>query len=366
MNIPYLDLRREQQAYQKEMEAVLARVLDSGWYILGDEKLTFEKKYASFCGVKHCIGVGNGLDAIRLILQAYIELGVFDRGDEVILPANSFIATALAVTECGMIPVLVDCKADTYNIDASQIESSITDKTKAILTVHLFGHVTDIEELQRIARKHNLKLIEDAAQAHGAMYNEFRAGGLGDVAAFSFYPVKNLGALGDGGAVTTNDSDLARVIRMLSNYGSEQKYEHELKGLNSRLDEIQAAVLTFKLRQLDADNNKRREIAEQYNSQINDKKIVTPFVNNINAHVFHIYAIRCDNREELRAHLSKKGVATQIHYPKVIHKQKAYRELNTLALPVSERLQNELLSLPLYPSMTAKEVQYIIDAVNEW
>ena len=366
MNIPYLDLRREQMPYLKDMEAVLARVVNAGWYILGNEKEIFEKEFAVYCGVNHCIGVGNGLDAIRLILLSYIEMGVFEKGDEVILPSNSFIATALAVTQCGLKPILVDCKIDSYNIDPSLVEAKITSKTRAILTVHLFGQVTDMDVLRELADKNNLKLIEDAAQAHGAVYDGQKAGALGDAAAFSFYPVKNLGALGDAGAVTTNDSELAQMVTALSNYGSVEKYEHDFVGLNSRLDELQAAVLSLKLKNLDVENEKRRTLAEAYNSRINNNKIITPLVNNINSHVFHIYAIRSEQREDLKAHLSKQGIATQIHYPKVIHKQKAYKELAGLVLPVSERLQNELLSLPLYPSLTDEELDYIVDAINRW
>lgn len=366
MNIPYLDLKREQKPYQKEISAVLERVVASGWYILGKEKQKFESAFSTYCGVNHCIGVGNGLDAIRLILLAYIELGILKLHDEVILPANSFIASALAVSQCGLVPVLADCKGDTYNLDPASVESKITHRTRAILVVHLYGQVTDFDAFKEIASRYNLKLIEDAAQAHGALYGGVKAGALGDAAAFSFYPVKNLGALGDGGAVTTNDVQLAHMIELLSNYGSAEKYEHEYVGLNSRLDELQAAVLSYKLQKLDAENQMRRDIAELYNARIDNRKIETPLVNNLDAHVFHIYAIRCEQREDLRAHLSRQGVMTQIHYPKVIHKQKAYKELSKLSLPVSERLQDELLSIPLYPSLTSDEIDYIIDVINRW
>lgn len=366
MKIPFLDLQREQRPYQDEIQVAVERVIQSGWYILGKEKANFEESYARYCGTKYCIGVGNGLDAIRLILLAYIEMGTMKVGDEVILPANSFIASALAVSQCGLVPVLVDCDIDTYNIDSSTIEDRISDRTKAILTVHLFGQVSDMTALRGIADQYNLKLIEDAAQAHGAVYGEKKTGSLGDAAAFSFYPVKNLGALGDAGAVTTDDDQLAKLIESLANYGSEIKYEHTIKGLNSRLDDIQAAVLTQKLKHLDEQNNQRREIAEVYRKNIINTKITTPKVNNLQAHVFHVYAIRCEERDSLQRHLSQWGIATQIHYPKAIHNQGAYKEYKHLKLPISERLQNELLSLPIFPSMTNEELSYIIDVINRW
>lgn len=366
MNIPFLDLRREQKHYLDEIKATVARVIDSGWYILGNEKENFEKEFASYCGVKHCIGVGNGLDAIRLILLAYMELGVMRKGDEVLLPANSFIASALAVSQCGLTPVLVDCDLQTYNIDVSQIEEKITSKTKAILAVHLYGQVTDIRKLKEISNKYNLKLIEDAAQAHGAVYDGVKAGALGDAAAFSFYPVKNLGALGDAGAVTTDDLELAKLVASLSNYGSEEKYTHDLKGLNSRLDDIQAAVLSLKLQYLDAENIKRQTVSLEYNRRIDNQKVVTPKVDRLEGHVFHIYAIRCKQRDDLQAYLSQKGIATQIHYPKAIHNQEAYKELNNSNLPNANQLENEMLSLPIFPSMTEEERSYIVNTLNSW
>lgn len=366
MQIPYFDLKREQERYKNDIKSCLTRVVDSGWYIMGNEKANFEKRFASYCGVLHCVGVGSGLDALRLILQGYMNLGVISEGDEVILPSNTFIATALAVSECGLVPVLADCDENTYSLSASTVESKITGRTKAILVVHLYGQVTRIEELKELAEKHSLKLIEDAAQAHGAIYNGKRAGALGDAAAFSFYPIKNLGALGDGGAVTTNDSDLAEIVQMLGNYGSKEKYEHEYKGLNSRLDEIQAAILSYKLERLDAENEKRRGIALRYEAEINNPKIIKPLVNNIQSHVFHIYAIRTIERDKLKMHLLEKGISTQIHYPNVIHKQAAYRELESDRLPISEKLQDEVLSIPIYPSLKAEEVDYIINALNAW
>ena len=366
MNIPFLDLQREQKAYEAELQEVIARVVKSGWYIQGKEKQNFEQKYADYCGVNHCVGVGNGLDAIRLILLAYLELGVLSIGDEVIVPANSFVASALAVSQCGLIPVFADCNSETYNLDRETVELQITKRTKAILVVHLYGQVSDIRQLKELASEYRLKLIEDAAQAHGAYYDGIRAGALGDAGAFSFYPAKNLGALGDAGAVTTNDDALAMMVRQLSNYGSSEKYIHRYKGINSRLDELQAAVLSFKLDQLDTENEKRKAIAKQYQEGIKNIKIIQPLVNNFDAHVFHIYTVRTAQRDKLKRYLSENGVDTQIHYPICIHKQDAYQECQALSLMVAETLQNEVLSIPIFPSLTQKEINYIIEILNRW
>lgn len=366
MNIPFLDLQREQKAYEAELQEVIARVVKSGWYIQGKEKQNFEQRYADYCGVNHCVGVGNGLDAIRLILLAYLELGVLSLGDEVIVPTNSFVASALAVSQCGLMPVFADCNSETYNIDSETVESQITKRTKAILVVHLYGQVSDMRQLKELASEYHLKLIEDAAQAHGAYYDGIRAGALGDVGAFSFYPAKNLGALGDAGAVTTNDDALAMMVRQLSNYGSSEKYIHRYKGINSRLDELQAAVLSFKLDQLDTENEKRKAIAKQYQEGIKNIKIIQPLVNNFDAHVFHIYTVRTAQRDKLKRYLSENGVDTQIHYPICIHKQDAYQECQVLSLMVAETLQNEVLSIPIFPSLTQKEINYIIEILNRW
>ena len=366
MKIPYLDLQREQQPYREELKQILCRVVDSGQYILGEEKARFEQQFADYCGTKHCIGVGNGLDAIALILLAYIRLGQIQLGDEVIVPANSFIASALAVSRCGLTPVFADCNPHTYNLDADTVRAKITERTKAILAVHLYGQVSHMDELKQLAADGHLKLIEDAAQAHGAVYESVPAGALGDAAAFSFYPAKNLGALGDGGAVTTNDTTLAETIGRLSNYGSSEKYNHQDKGLNSRLDELHAAVLSFGLERLDEQNNKRRQIAFRYQTEIVNEKIKHPAVNNFRSHVFHIYVIRTKQREELRSYLDQNGISTQIHYPRCIHKYDAYKECGDVYLPVSEILQNEVLSLPIYPSLTTSEIDYIINVLNRW
>ena len=366
MKIPFFDLQREQEPYKRELQRILAQTVDSGWYIQGKEKTKFEQKYAAYCGAKYCIGVGNGLDAISLILLSYLQLECFEPGDEVIVPANSFIASALAVSRCGLVPVFADCNIQTYNLDKETVRGKITERTKAILAVHLYGQVSDVIELKQLSDEHHLKLIEDAAQAHGAIYEGKRAGTLGDVAAFSFYPVKNLGALGDAGAVTTDDQLLAETVRQLSNYGSPEKYRHKYKGLNSRMDELQAAVLSFKLERLDDENNKRRKIALRYQEGIHNERIIHPQVDNFDAHVFHIYAVRTRQRDRLRAYLSDHGISTQVHYPKCIHKQEAYKEYNDTSLPISEMLQNEILSLPVFPSMTENEVDHIINVLSSY
>jgi len=364
--IPFLDLKQENKRYAFELESAVSRVVHSGWYILGKEKEFFENAFAAYCGVNHCIGVGNGLDAIRLILMAYMEQGFMKSGDEVILPANSFVATALAVSQCDLIPVFADCDINTYNIDPESVKEKLTDKTRAIIAVHLFGQVAPMYELRGISSKHNLKLIEDAAQAHGADYNGKKVGGLGDAAAFSFYPVKNLGSLGDAGAVTTDDAGLARLIRSISNYGSDKKYIHKYKGLNSRLDEIQAAVLSVKLKYLDKDNLRRRQIAAYYSENIKNKDIILPVERSEGNHVFHLYVIRTRQRNSLQEYLYNNEVHTQIHYPVPIHKQDAYSEYNGLSLPVAEKVQNEVLSIPLYPSLTDKEMDRICYLLNNW
>lgn len=366
MNIPFLSLKRENDCYSAELQQDILRVLNSGWYILGEEKKRFEKEFATYCGVHNCIGVGNGLDAIRLILQGYKEQGLMRDEDEVILPSNSFVATALAVSQVGLVPVLADCNIDTYNIDPQSVENKITNKTKAIIAVHLYGQVAPMGELKYISQKYNLKLIEDAAQAHGALYGRQVVGSLSDAAAFSFYPVKNLGALGDAGAVTTDDNALAEIVRSLSNYGSEEKYLHKLKGINSRLDELQATVLLTKLKYLDKDNERRLQIANYYSTHINNDRIILPIYSLDKSHVFHLYVIRVNDRDSLRRYLLDNGIHTQIHYPIPIHRQPAYSELNEMYLPVTDQLAGEVLSLPLYPSLTDAELRYIVSIINRW
>lgn len=364
--ILFLNLERENKRYASEFKEAASRVIDSGWYILGEEKKKFEEDFATYCGTTHCVGVGNGLDAIHLILTGYMELGIMQEGDEVIVPANTFIATALAVSQCGLKPIFVDCDIHTYNVDPALILKKISYKTKAIIAVHLYGQVAAMEELKIIARQYNLKLIEDAAQAHGAIYEGRKVGGLADAAAFSFYPVKNLGALGDAGAVTTDDDDLAEIVRALSNYGSDDKYIHRYKGLNSRLDEMQAAILSVRLKYLDEDNKRRVEIVRYYSEKIKNKRIVLPNADNKRGHVFHLYVIRSSQRDRLRQHLSDNAIHTQIHYPLSIHKQEAYSKLNNIVIPVAECLQEEVLSLPLYPSLKSEEIHRVVEALNRF
>lgn len=366
IQIPFFDLKRVNQRYGEELEQAMLRVLSSGWYISGQEKEGFEKEYAAYCGTKYCVGVGNGLDAIRLILMAYKELGMMEDGDEIILPANTFIATALAVSQSGLAPVLADCDADTYNIDLSSVEGKITNRTKGIIAVHLFGQIAPMNELKVVADKYNLKLIEDAAQAHGAVYDGRKAGSIGDAAAFSFYPVKNIGALGDAGVVTTNDDRLASLVYSLSNYGSDEKYIHRYKGINSRLDEVQAAILSVKLKHLDKENEERRRIASYYSEHINNNALVVPKVKDIASHVFHLYVMRSNKRDELQAYLAENGIGSQIHYPKAIHQQQAYKEYKNISLPVAETLANEVLSLPLFPGMEITDIERVVEVLNKW
>lgn len=364
--IPFLDLKRENERYASEIKEAVSRVVASGWYILGEEKMCFEREFAKYCGVSNCVGVGNGLDAIRLILMGYIEQGVMKKGDEIILPANSFIATALAISQSGLLPVFVDCDANTYNISPESVKEHITNKTRAIIAVHLYGQVAPMGELRQIAHQYSLKLIEDSAQAHGAIYGGKKVGSLADAAAFSFYPVKNLGALGDAGAVTTDDSELAGLIGSLSNYGSDEKYVHQYKGLNSRMDEIQAAVLSVKLKYLDGENQIRRQIASYYLDNISNKDILLPKWKDPESHVFHLYVIRSKGRRKLQEYLLNNNVQTQIHYPLSIHKQKAYMEFDKLQLPVAEQLEDEVLSLPLYSSLTLNDANKICYLLNNW
>lgn len=364
--ILFLDLKRENERYATAFKQAVSHVIDSGWYILGKEKEEFEKRFASYCGTARCIGVGNGLDALRLILMGYVEQGLMESGDEVILPANTFIATALAVSQCGLKPVLADCDIHTYNIDPQSVAKKVTSRTKAIIAVHLYGKVAPMEELKIIASQYGLKLIEDAAQAHGAEYKGKKTGNLGDAAAFSFYPIKNLGALGDTGAVTTNDRKLAEIIKALSNYGSKEKYIHQYKGLNSRLDEMQAAILSVRLDGLEEDNRRRREIARYYTKNIKNNQIILPEVDCIESHVFHLYVIRCSQRDKLQRYLLDNGIHTQIHYPLSIHKQEAYSELKNMVVPVAEKVQDEVLSLPLYPSLTDEGISKITAVLNKF
>ena len=364
--IPFLSLKDLNDSFQPELNQALCRVSDSGWYLLGNEVKTFEQSFAQYCGTKHCIGVANGLDALVLILRAYKELGLMKDGDEVIVPANTYIASILAISANHLTPILVEPNEATYAIDPTLIESKITSKTKAILTVHLYGQISDMDAINMIAQKHNLKVIEDSAQSHGALYTGKRSGNLGDASGFSFYPGKNLGCLGDGGAVTTNDDELAQAIRTLANYGSQQKYVNEFKGMNSRLDEIQAAVLSVKLPRLDQDTERRREIAQMYLEGIQNAAIALPFVAKPEGHAWHLFVIRSKERAKLQSYLSENGIQTLIHYPIPPHKQAAYREWNEMSFPITENIHNEVLSLPMSPTLSNEQVSKVIDAINKF
>jgi len=365
--IKFLDLQAVNMQYQAEIEASLLRVFRSGWYLLGNEVKTFEKNLSSYIGTPNAIGVANGLDALRLIFRAYIELGVMNEGDEVIVPSNTYIASILAISDNGLVPVLCEPDLETYNIDVNNIENLITSKTKAILIVHLYGRAVFSEKLVQLAKKYELKIVEDNAQAIGAEWKGTKTGNLGDAAGFSFYPGKNLGALGDGGAVTCHDHLLAETIRALANYGSNQKYVNTYQGLNSRLDEIQAAVLDVKLKYLNADNLIRRNIAERYIQEIKNNKIILPTVPQDSAeHVWHLFVIRCQERDLLQKFLTDHGVQCLIHYPIPPHKQEAYKEWNKLSFPVSESLHDEVLSLPISPVLEKEEVSKIIDIINNF
>ena len=364
--IKFLDLQKINAQYKQDLKDVACRVIDSGWYLMGKELETFEKSYANLCNVKFALGVANGLDALRLIFKAYMQIGVLKKGDEVIVPANTYIASVLAITDNDLIPVFVEPNLETYNLDSNKIEAAVTDKTKAILTVHLYGQNSIDDEMLEICSRHDLKLIEDAAQSHGAKWNDKISGGIGDAAGHSFYPGKNLGALGDAGAVTTNDKDLARTISALRNYGSEKKYENIYKGLNSRLDEIQAAFLSVKLKYIQKDIEARRKVANYYLENIKNPAFILPNDNNKEGHVWHLFVIRSSNREKLQNYLLEKGVQTLIHYPIPPHKQLAYKEMRHLSFPCAEKIHKEVLSLPLSPVMIKNDMDRVIKILNEY
>ena len=364
--IRYCDLKTINDRYEPQLTEAIVRAAQSGWYIRGKECERFEQTFAAYCGCRHCIGTGNGLDALTIILRAYCALGTMQPGDEVIVPANTYIATILSIIEAGMKPVLCEPHPTTCNIDPAHIEDLITERTRAIMPVHLYGLVADMDSINAIAAKHSLKVIEDCAQAHGAMYSGKPTGNLGDAAAFSFYPGKNLGALGDGGAITTNDAQLADTARAIANYGSHKKYTNIYKGVNSRLDEIQAAALSVKLPHLDADNRRRREIAAKYICNINNPLVTLPIADENGNHVYHIFAIRTPHREQLQQHLQEQGIETLIHYPIAPHRQQALREFAHLQLPISELIHAQELSLPCHPAMSDNDVEKIIDAVNSF
>lgn len=365
--ISYLDLKRINDSFEPELSATVTRVVHSGWYLLGEEVKKFERRFAGYCGVNYCVGTGNGLDALTLIFMSYVSMGHMQKGDEVIVPANTYIASILAVLRAGLTPVFCEPRLDTCNIDPDKVENLITSRTKAIMAVHLYGRVCEMDSINEIARRYGLKVVEDCAQAHGALYKKGkRAGALGDAAGFSFYPGKNLGALGDGGAVTTQDEKLAGKVRTLANYGSSVKYVNVHKGINSRLDEMQAAVLSLKLNRLDEDNDRRRKIASRYISEIHHPEISLPCVEDFSAHVFHIFPIMTVRRETLQLYLKNNGIQTLIHYPIPPHRQEALKEYGNLSLPVTERIHAEELSIPMSPLLTEKEVSYVIETINSF
>lgn len=367
----FLDLKAINDSFEPELSQSIKRVLDSGWYLLGNEVKAFEQEYANYIGSKHCIGVANGLDALRLILKAYIEMRVMLEGDEIIVPANTYIASILAITDNRLVPVLVEPDINTYNIDPIKIEEKITERTKGIMIVHLYGQNAMCPEIQRIVDKYDLKLIEDNAQAVGAFYGKKRTGSIGHAAGHSFYPGKNLGCLGDGGAVTTDDDELASVIRALANYGSNKKYVNDYQGLNSRLDEIQAAILRTKLPRLDADNQRRREIAQYYLDNIKNPAIILPVQNleleswNLKLEkVWHLFVIRTPQRDQLQQYLTQNDIQTLIHYPIPPHKQAAYKSWNNLSFPITERIHQEVLSLPISPVLKNEDVAIVVESIN--
>lgn len=362
MDIPFLNLKDINARHADELKAAAARVIDSGWYILGREVAAFEQEFADYCGVRHAVGVGNGLDALSLILRGYKALGALHDGDEVIVPANTFIASFLAITESGLVPVPVEPDPASFNIDPTRVAAAIGPRARAIMAVHLYGQLADMAALAELAERHQLLLIEDAAQAHGATSDGRKAGAFGHAAGFSFFPAKNLGALGDGGAVVTNDSLLAARVTALRNYGSEVKYQHLYQGINSRLDELQAALLRVKLKYLDEDTVKRRHVARRYREGISHPLIRLPAVTDEARHVWHLFVVRCAQREALQRHLQAHGVHSQVHYPTPPHRQTAYPALRGLCLPLTEQLHDEVLSLPIGPTLRDEDVQQVIAA----
>ena len=364
--IKFLDLQKINAKYSSELLKVAQEVIESGWYLLGERVKEFENNLVDFQQGGNAVAVANGLDALRLIFKAYKELAFMQDGDEIIVPANTYIASILAITDNKLVPVLIEPDLLSYNLDINQIRNKITPKTKAIMVVHLYGSVCWSEELEVLAKEYNLKLVEDNAQAIGARWNGIRTGNLGDAAGFSFYPGKNLGALGDSGAVTTKDVDLAKTIRTLANYGSSQKYVNEYQGLNSRMDEIQAAFLNIKLRYIDSENLRRQEIASYYINNIKNDKIILPSLGDVGEQVWHLFVIRTSERNELENYLKEYEIQTLIHYPIPIHKQKCYQEMNNISLPITEKIHREVLSLPISPVMSNEEVVKVVEIINKF
>lgn len=365
-NIPFLDLKTINAQHRQELIDACTRVIDSGWYIMGKELNQFESNFSEYCGTTQTIGVANGLDALTLTLRAWMEMGKLQKGDEVLVPSNTYIASILAVSANDLVPVLVEPDANTYNIDPQEIIKHINPKTKAIIAVHLYGQLANMPAIMDIATKYNLLVLEDAAQAHGAMINSKKAGNWGDAAGFSFYPGKNLGALGDAGAITTNDSELTTVLRALRNYGSHEKYKNDYQGTNSRLDELQAALLNVKLPYLPAETQVRQRIARQYLNNIQNPLIQLPAVEDFDAHVFHVFVVRSKYRNQLQQYLSEQSIQTLIHYPIAPHQQAAYPQWNHLSYPIAEQIHQEILSLPISPVMSPEQVQGVIVACNNF
>lgn len=360
--IKFLDLEKINNRFREEIDSELKEILDSGWYLQGKKNQKFAENFAEFCGVKHCLGVANGLDALNLIIKAY----GFSNGDEIIVPANTYIASILAISQNGCTPILVEPDIKTYNINPDLIEEKITERTKAIMVVHLYGQAVQMKKIWELAKKYNLKIIEDSAQAHGSVYDGIKTGALGDASGFSFYPGKNLGCMGDGGCVTTNDDELFEKIKAIANYGSDRKYHHIYKGVNSRLDEIQAAVLNVKLKYLDKDNARRREISKYYRENIKNRIIILPETYDESAHVWHVFAVRTPERDRFQKYLEENNIQTIIHYPTPPHKQGAYQEWNNLSYPISEEIHRTIISLPISPVMTDDEVQRVTEVINEY
>lgn len=364
--VKFLDLKRVTAKYSTEIQDSVRKVIDSGWYLLGEQNKIFEDNYSKYIGVNHCIGVANGLDALRIILKAYVYQGLLKKGDEIIVPANTFIATILAITDNDLIPVLVEPDIDTFQIDATLIEKQISIKTKALIIVHLYGQCAYNQNIEDICKRNNLILIEDNAQAHGCVYNNQKTGSIGHASGHSFYPGKNLGALGDAGAITTNSDELAEIVRSIANYGSNVKYSYNYKGYNSRLDELQAAVLNIKLKYLNEDIKLRQEVAKLYINNIQNSDIKLPNVSDWSQNVFHIFPILCSRRDQLKKFLQEHNIETLIHYPIPPHKQKCYKEWNHITLPITEKIHSQELSLPMSPVMDITEVKEVIEVINSW
>ncbi|MDX1538550.1 DegT/DnrJ/EryC1/StrS family aminotransferase [Arsukibacterium sp.] len=367
MKIPFLDLKKTNFRYENSFVDASKRVIESGWYIRGSEVQQFENVFAQYCGVRNCIGVANGLDGLKLVLLAWKILGKLNDGDEVIVPSNTFIATVLAVSDVNLVPVFCEPDPETFNITSDSLRSVITSKTKVIIPVHLYGRICPMPDINSIADEFGLLVLEDSAQAHGAELHGLKAGAYGHAASFSFYPGKNLGALGDAGAITTNDDELSSVIRAVANYGSYKKYEHVYQGVNSRLDEIQAAFLALKIKDLDIDNKRRQDVARFYSDNIENINIYLPaHPADIGEHVWHLFVVRTNYRQELQDHLSRLGIETMIHYPKCPHKQSAYKDMQHLTFVAAEELQHQVLSLPNSPTLTDEETSYIVKSINSF